>query len=247
VYVDVDDNYAEADGFDNYNEVKAEAHRELVREADGVICASANLADYYADLNENVHFIPNSVDLKEWEFRRTESRYLRVGWSAGTTHHHDAPLVEPAMRWASETEGCQAVVVGVDPGWDFEYMHYPWLPLEAYWRLLDTFTIGLAPLLQDSKLNFYRSDLKWLDYSMAGALTVASDKPAYNPHGEGGRGGRRHALRAPHQSAGALHVASACRRVPAGVHGRTRVQPARRRSGSRSGGGVGGGEHDPHG
>jgi hypothetical protein len=180
VYVDVDDNYAMADGFDGYDEDKAAWHRRCVEESDGVICASENLAEYYAELHPNVHFIPHGVDPKEWEFRRTESKYLRIGWSAGTTHDVDAPLVEPALRWAAEQDGVQVVVVGVDPKWDFEYWHYPWLPLEAYWRLIGTFAIGLAPLLDDTPLNHFRSDLKWLDYSMAGAMTIASDKPAYN-------------------------------------------------------------------
>jgi hypothetical protein len=180
VYVDVDDNYADPDLFDGYPAEKAEIHRDLVRQADGVITASANLAEYYQEFNPNTHHIPNSVDTAEWEFPQVEMRTLYVGWGAGTTHDADASLIEPAMRWVSEQKGCKPVVLGVDPKWDFSYLHYPWMPLEAYRRMLQTIAIGLAPLLEDSSLNYYRSDLKFLDYTMAGALTIASDKPAYN-------------------------------------------------------------------
>jgi hypothetical protein len=180
VYVDVDDNYSDADLCDGYTAEKAGVHVRIVENADGVICASENLAERYADLNPNTHFIPSGVCLEEWEFPVEKTPYLRVGWGAGTTHDEDAPYIEEAMRWVSEQQGCQVIVLGVDPGWDFPYWRYPWMPLVAYRAMLRTLDIGLCPLKPDTSLNHYRSDLKFLDYTMAGAVTIASDGPAYN-------------------------------------------------------------------
>lgn len=189
VYVDVDDNYSDPDLCDGYTPEKAAAHVRIVEQSDGVITASANLAERYSKIHSNVHFIPSGVCTQEWEFPVEPVRYLRVGWGAGTTHDSDAPLVEEAMRWVSEQKGCQVIVIGVDPGWDFAYWRYPWMPLHSYRGLLKTLDIGLAPLQPDTELNHYRSDLKFLDYTMAGAVTIASDGPAYGLSIEHGKTG----------------------------------------------------------
>jgi hypothetical protein len=155
-------------------------HKQVVREADAVICSTPTLAYRYAKLNPNTVVIPNMVDPRDWpDPMRIDDGLIRVGWAAGGQHVPDAPLVEEALRWASTQSGVVVCMIGLDPGWDFEYTHYPYTrSLQGYRDLCSILDIGLAPLV-GSRMNDGKSDLKWLDYTMAGALTIASDRPAY--------------------------------------------------------------------
>lgn len=156
------------------------AHRRVVEAADGVICATAVLAEKYAKHNQNVIVIPNTVDARDWELpMRIEDGIIRIGWAAAAQHTPDAYLVEPALRWASEQPGVRVCLIGMDPGFDFDYTHYGFTRSVQHYRdLISILDIGLAPLHR-SRMNDGKSDLKWLDYTMGGALTIASDEAAY--------------------------------------------------------------------
>jgi hypothetical protein len=201
VVVDVDDNYA-SPAFDRTLRAwgmpgiaddwlkHRDGHRQICREADAVICATMHLADTYTELNDNVHVIPNTVDPYDWAPNPYDpSAPLRVGWAAGRQHGPDAELVEPALRWASKQRGVEVVVIGILPDWDFEFTWVPPTPtLQTYRDWLGVLDIGLAPL-KGGALNDCKSDLKMLEYTMAGALTIASCRPAYAQtirHGETG-------------------------------------------------------------
>jgi glycosyltransferase involved in cell wall biosynthesis len=176
---------------DQWSPEERAGHRDLVREADAVICSTAHLADRYADLNSNVHVCLNSVDPDDWAPppRRDPTQPIRVGWAAAKQHWPDAALVEPALRWASKQKHVQVVVIGVEPDFDFDYIHVPFTPtLTTYRDWLGVIDIGLAPV-KGGAMNDAKSDLKFLEYTMAGALTIASCRPAYAMtvrHGETG-------------------------------------------------------------
>jgi len=188
VVVDVDDDYLSDQlvpflltcGMDRHASLWAarqESHRVIVRAADAVICSTPELASRYASENKNVHVVPNSVDAADWSemhpLRFDET--LRVGWAAGLNHAQDASLVEPALRWASKQPGVEVLIMGHDPGWDFEYTLEPFTPsIQTYRDLLSMFDIGLAPV-RPSVMNQPKSDLKWMEYAMAGVPTIASD------------------------------------------------------------------------
>jgi glycosyltransferase involved in cell wall biosynthesis len=176
---------------DQWSPEERAGHRQLVREADAVICATPYLADRYAELNENVHVCLNTVDPADWAPppRRDPTTPLRIGWAAGKQHWPDAELIEPALRWASKQRGVEVVVIGVEPDFDFDYVHVPFTPtLQTYRDWLGVLDIGLAPV-KGGAMNDAKSDLKMLEYTMAGALTIASCRPAYVStirHGETG-------------------------------------------------------------
>jgi hypothetical protein len=70
-------------------------------------------------------------------------------------------------------------MIGLDPEWDFAYTHYPYTrSMQHYRDLISILDIGLAPL-HASRMNDGKSDLKWLDYTMAGVATIASKQPAF--------------------------------------------------------------------
>jgi hypothetical protein len=191
VIVDVDDDYLSPSlvawlrksGNDSIADSWVEnqpAHRRIIEAADAVICATPILGYQYERLNPNVVVIPNMVDPADWEApMRIDDGVIRVGWAAAAQHTPDAYLVEPALRWASEQPGVRVCCIGMDPGFDFAYAHYPYTrSLQHYRDVISILDIGLAPLHR-SRMNDGKSDLKWLDYTMGGALTIASAQPAY--------------------------------------------------------------------
>lgn len=184
--IDVDDNYLS----DDLQEIvgryhkkngemwgeRQESHKQMVREADYVICATPALVELYGALNPNVVLCENTVDPRDWP--KPSSRKKIVGCVLSTNHLDDMHLVEGAMRYAS-VSGAEVQVVGLDPEWDFAYTHFGFTPsVASYRRVLSKWTVGLAPVI-DNDVTRCKSDLKWLEFTMSGAALVASDSEAY--------------------------------------------------------------------
>lgn len=198
VLVEVDDNYLVTfptmragqwskrhKGDDRYS---LEYHRHICTWADGVIVSTAPLADAYADVNENVYLCPNSVQPADWPERLPPvDDKFRIGWAASPSHIVDAPLVRRAMEWAARQPGVEVVLFGFQPDWRGPFKRVPWakgLPWEdevAHYRrkLVDLqLDVGICPLVR-TEWSDGKSDLKALEYCMAGALPVVSRQLPY--------------------------------------------------------------------
>ena len=203
VLVEVDDNYL--DTFDvvtrkragwgkNIGEKiggsSAQGHRWIVEQADGVICTTPHLAEIYAEVNENVFVCRNSLDLADWpeppepfEVNGTtvdpDDDVFRLGWFASMSHDRDEHLIRRALSWASRQPGVQVVTMGYDPPWTFNRLHIPWSnDIAVYHRMMHLLDVGLCPVVRTG-WSACRSDLKSLEYSMAGALPIMSAEPPY--------------------------------------------------------------------
>lgn len=158
-----------------------EGHRWITERADGVIVTTKRLAEIYGEVNANVYVCRNSIDPDDWpELVKPDDGVFRIGWFASRSHDRDADLVRKALSWASRQPGVEVVTVGLDPaGWDFTRHHFPWADdFTAYRRLLMRLDVGVAPVLATSSA-LCRSDLKVLEYAMAGAVTVAQRAAPY--------------------------------------------------------------------
>jgi glycosyltransferase involved in cell wall biosynthesis len=148
-----------------------------------VFCATPHLATVYAELNPNVHLLRNGVLEADWRRVRVpgEDGKVRIGWAAGRQHEPDAEIIGPALRSIKKKHGdtVDIRVVGLDPKWDFEYEARPFTPTLATYRdELAEFDISLAPLKRN-EMNQSKSDLKWLESSMAGTAFVCTDYEPY--------------------------------------------------------------------
>lgn len=192
-FVEVDDNYTQHDPLfmarSNWAQTikngklphSVQGHCSIVRNyADGVIVTTPVLAEAYAELNQNVHICRNSIDPDDWpELEKPDDGVLRFGWYASLSHDRDAPLIRKAMSWASRQPNVEVMTLGLDPaGWDFARTHYPWEHHVVLRKWLQRIDVGMAPVVRTT-LADGRSDLKVLEYSMAGAVTIASDVPPY--------------------------------------------------------------------
>jgi hypothetical protein len=157
-----------------------ELHRKIVPQMDGIICATAYLADQYERLNPNVYHCPNSIDPSDWNVERVESDVLRIGYYGSPSHVRDFPVVKKALKWAARQKDVEVVMAGFAPaGWAGQVL--PWADdlFEAR-KNLGRIDVGIAPLTRN-EWSDGKSDLKALEYAMAGAMPIVEDSPPYSP------------------------------------------------------------------
>lgn len=189
-------------------------HLHAVASMDAVIVTTDLLRDIYWKAMVDrwgrrrvppIHVCGNHLFLDDWPEVPLHVGKPRVGWMGSPSHVWDVDLAWPAMLYA-RSRGCETTVVGYNPGdpiHDFEVTsdrakvkadqwkraidHYvPWHKMETTQRLPLPFEIGLAPL-QTNEFTLGKSDIKAVEYVVAGAVPVLSNMPVYNRtwvHGE---------------------------------------------------------------
>jgi hypothetical protein len=158
-----------------------EMHRVVVPQMDGIIVTTDYLADLYSELNDNVYVCRNSIMPEDWsEFVREESDVLRIGYYGSPSHIRDYPRVKKALKWAARQKGVEVVMIGFQPpGWTGRTYHWSDNILAAR-KYLGMIDVGIAPLTQNPWANG-KSDLKAVEYAMAGVMPIVEDSPPYSP------------------------------------------------------------------
>ena len=159
-----------------------QGHRYIVEKADGVIVATEQLASVYRKLNPHIYVCPNSLDPTDWPLMmKLDDGVLRIGWFASDSHAEDAGLVRRALEWAASQPNVEVITMGFNPtSWRFRRRHIPWSnDMATYWQMMGQLDIGVAPVVANPWA-ICRSDLKALEYAMAGAIPVLSGEPPYH-------------------------------------------------------------------
>lgn len=192
--IDVDDNYTKSPGrwragwVDTHEQASKgivgyshEQHRHLAKMADGIIVSTPYLADVYEEYNDSVYVCRNSIDPWDWrDIPREEDDILRIGFAGSLSHTFDAPLVKKALKWAMRQRGVEVYWLGFPPpAWSGKVI--PWNDdLNEYRRSLGILDVGLCPL-QRTDWNNCKSDIKAMEYAMAGAMPVVSRTEPFRP------------------------------------------------------------------
>jgi glycosyltransferase involved in cell wall biosynthesis len=159
--------------------------------------------------NMEFHVCGNHVDPDHWPepIPPREDGRLRIGWMGSDSHFRDIKLVYAALKWAAD-QGHEVVLIGYDPRWHpqcavegisglkrgeafgFPYTMIPWVDPAQFERprVAWPLDIAFAPV-ERTQFNLGKSDVKFLEYSMSGAVTVASNIEVYSRsirHGETG-------------------------------------------------------------
>lgn len=202
--VEMDDNYVDVPQWNEaYHSFKnGQSYRRIaldcMRNADAVIVTTSHLADTYAEVNDNIYIVPNSLDFKGdrkfigWDRVSTRKhKGVRIGWIGGRSHFNDLMMVAPALREIlvihPETTLC-LVNSAMKPSCESLGIAYPFKGIETRVHYADRsvainryasfaasfgFDIGIAPLV-DCNFNRSKSNLRWLEYSALSTPTVAS-------------------------------------------------------------------------
>ncbi|TFV96493.1 hypothetical protein E4M00_14370 [Leifsonia flava] len=178
-----------------YDHVRLETMKRLVKFADRVIVSTPTLATSVREVNRSIVVVPNVVDPELWTrprpmlVRESSDESLRVLYMGSWTHAGDLDLLRPVFaRFIAEGRPIALETVGIadhDEGW-FERLDIPAgrgnYPEFVSW-LMDNrhrWDIAVAPL-EDTEFNAQKSDLKFLEYTMLGLPTIASDVGPYKP------------------------------------------------------------------
>lgn len=172
-----------------WTEDRLETNRELIRSADLLTVSVPYLAEVYGKLRTGPTVVlPNCIDAlnPRWNFPRVDNgKQVVIGWMAGPSHFADSEFAgEVITRVLKENPNTIFKAIGFIDDWMFD------LPKEqrklvpgqtnmnTYVRLLDNVDIGIAPVI-DNVFNRGKSDLKYLEYTMAGCVSVVSDVEPY--------------------------------------------------------------------
>ena len=163
---------------------------DTLRRADAVVVATERLAQYYADLNERIHVLPNLVDTLRFRPGPSRSREVTNVLFAGTqTHVEDLEIVEGALVrvWQRFRErvrftymGCVTPELASIPGTTVIEMERDY---RIYGDRLSTLGIDLAIVpLHSHRFNRCKSNIKWLEYSACKIAGIYSDVPPYSDY-----------------------------------------------------------------
>lgn len=158
-----------------------EMHRLLVPLMDGIIVTTPYLRKQYLEHTDSVFLCPNTVDPGDWVgLEGKDPSVLRIVYSGSQSHLRDAPQLRKALKWASRQSGVEVWLQGVNPPWGFA-ANVPWTEsLADYRRTLGRFDVGLAPVISGKWANG-KSDLKALEYTMAGVVPLLAREEPYRP------------------------------------------------------------------
>jgi glycosyltransferase involved in cell wall biosynthesis len=206
---DLDDNYMEVLSTQpawKLGYQKGEKERTVISTqlsfSDALFVSTQPLKDYFQkmlkeafNLDTPIYVLPNGNDLDDWDFpSETNKDKVVIGWMGSITHDQDLHLVFPALgKLMSKHKNLHFEVMGGatertfsnQNHWDEEsykrihgvtgtssFRHFPEVFMKNKWD------IGIAPLV-DCEFNRAKSHIKWMEYTMKGIPTVASDVYPY--------------------------------------------------------------------
>jgi glycosyltransferase involved in cell wall biosynthesis len=167
-----------------------ETFRSNFKKADMVSCTTPELAEEFKKINSNTVALPNLI-YPEWfppipEFCKKE---VRICWQGGASHYEDLFFIHPiVVNTLKKHENVKFVFYGdsrfkkLFADCDQNRIEWHgWSAFDAYPYKLSLLNcdIGLCPLI-DNEFNRMKSAIKWMEYSMVGMATIASNIPPYS-------------------------------------------------------------------
>lgn len=181
------------DGVDGFDIERNITHRDLFkanfRKADLVTVTTPILQAALLPINKNTIVLPNVIDTSMYMKVEMVKKNIRILWQGGSSHYEDLYMVSDAMvRILKKYPNVTFVYFGDirfqglfkdAPQNQIEY--YPWVGHKVYPYALTLLNcdIGLCPIV-DNQFNRRKSSIKWMEYSMVGIATIASNLPPYN-------------------------------------------------------------------
>lgn len=164
---------------------------KVVSSCSAVTTTTEPLAEFYRKkTGKKVYCIRNAIDTIttrwDFEFEKMDSRdYIVFGFMGGSTHGSDLDVLKEAIPVIlDECPNVKFKFIGYTPLWAFDLFDlgyrkrfltdFGFTSLDKYTKKMYNIDVGLVPLENNEFNRIGKSDLKYLEYTMAGAATVAS-------------------------------------------------------------------------
>lgn len=158
----------------------------------GISVSTSPLKSVLGEMSSKTTVLPNLVSVDEYVIPpRVQSGPLRLMWAGSNTHEHDLDVIIPALHAVKREHGhrVQVVFAGFCPDRiaddrEIDPVFIWGVPVRDYPRFMGISSphVGLCPLsLQegDVAFNSCKSGIKFFEYTMAGAITVATNLDPY--------------------------------------------------------------------
>lgn len=159
---------------------------------DAMTVTTDELKDYYKQYHPRIYVLPNSLDVKQWkenEYRRKKHKDIRIGFICSGAHTDGFGIIQkpvydilkkypnvtfyfPDMYWRL-FDNAPDEIKG-------QLKNILWAPLKKWPAKMQSLSldIGLAPL-RDNLFNRSKSNLRYLEYSLAGMASIVSPVKPY--------------------------------------------------------------------
>lgn len=158
---------------------KADALR-IMQMCDVVTTTGEDLAATLREHHGDVRIIPNALPMDFHRYGGDHTPPLVIGWAGGNSHRDDLNIIKSVLLEVLDNRpNVVAALAGC--GEHIQHprvIHLNAVVIEHYHKLLSTFDIGLAPLVDD-RFNRAKSDLKPLEYAAVGIPCIASPVGPY--------------------------------------------------------------------
>jgi glycosyltransferase involved in cell wall biosynthesis len=168
--------------------------KRFLENVDAVFVSTQNLMEVYRNYSPKVYYLPNSIDFELVHTFPPNKVLPVVCWQGSTTHEKDLEIAKSGFeKIAADPKMYFKLWCGYDPKTKKPAINVPGaitipqVPFEAFYMMFSQIDadIGLAPLAANV-FNKGKSNLKWLEYTAFGAVTVASNVGPYHDSIEDG-------------------------------------------------------------
>ena len=181
------------------NRKRVDNVKRAIEEADALSVTTPELAQAYADFNDNIFCLPNCVDLNVWQklpLKRKNKDEVRLFWAGGASHYEDWAQIQDMLPVLFDKyDNLKLVLMGTKFDGTIKNLpkdrveFHPWVDTMAYpykVPILDA-DIGLIPL-HDTPFNRGKSAIKWIEQGALSVPCVTSALTPYIQMDEGGNG-----------------------------------------------------------
>lgn len=159
-------------------------------QCDGLQLSSPFLTADFERVNPNIAILRNQIQTPIPQHQKPKG--FTLGWGGSQGHRDDLEFFAPTIvDFCRSHTGARFAYMGYQPYFDSFFsqipaqqkQYHPGGSIDSYFSFLDELHVGLA-LLQDTKFNLCRSDVKFLEYAAHGVCPVLSAVGPYLNHNE---------------------------------------------------------------
>ncbi len=167
------------------SEERLKLHRKCFEAADLVSTTNPRLAQWYREkYKQPVVVLPNQIDwpTTRWECNFKKGPGMILGYMGAGGHHVDVGVLReifPALL--EEFPDLMIEILGLTPDWakDMDRVLCRTVSIVQVPEAISRWDVGLAPIIDHPFNVIGKSDIKFLEYSVAGIATVAANLKPY--------------------------------------------------------------------